>query len=317
MSKKLIAVASAAALALTALVGIAPANAVSATVVLTGTGGTSPGTALAPVTQKVPFENTLADTGSALIAFSSIADGDKITITTSGKVKITAAETVGSLDVDVSKLGTQSFSATASAATFNAYAFTTDEVTTEIKWTVTRPSTGGSSSGTLFIKGEDSTEAHIVEVIQAPSTLAKGASSEIRVKILDVFGNPIESTVGAAVVAGAANTVNLVYDQVNKWHDVTITSSTDRAFALTIDANGLSTDDDTNEVAHKGIPANKMSTVLVVNSAGASPAQQSALAAQVATLTAQVAKRVSKKKYNTLARKWNAAFPSQKVALKK
>jgi hypothetical protein len=56
--------------------------------------------------------------------------------------------------------------------------------------------------------------------------------------------------------------------------------------------------------------------VLVVNNAGVS-AQVAALTAQVATLTATVAKRVSKKKYNTLARKWNAAFPSQKVALKK
>jgi hypothetical protein len=54
----------------------------------------------------------------------------------------------------------------------------------------------------------------------------------------------------------------------------------------------------------------------VVNNPGAAT-QVAALTAQVAALTAQVAKRVSKKKYNTLARKWNAAFPSQKVALKK
>ena len=41
------------------------------------------------------------------------------------------------------------------------------------------------------------------------------------------------------------------------------------------------------------------------------------LAAQVKALQAIVDRKVSKKKYNTLARKWNAAFPSQKVALKK
>ncbi len=58
--------------------------------------------------------------------------------------------------------------------------------------------------------------------------------------------------------------------------------------------------------------------------------QVTALQAQVTTLTAKVAamqaildvsrldeNSVTQKKYNTLARKWNAAFPSQAVALKK
>ena len=47
------------------------------------------------------------------------------------------------------------------------------------------------------------------------------------------------------------------------------------------------------------------------------------LTAQVTALTAQLAvsrlieNSVTQKKYNTLVRKWNAAFPSNKVALKK
>jgi hypothetical protein len=52
-------------------------------------------------------------------------------------------------------------------------------------------------------------------------------------------------------------------------------------------------------------------------------AQVTALTAQVTALTAQLAvsrlieNSVTQKKYNTLVRKWNAAFPSNKVALKK
>jgi hypothetical protein len=313
MSKKLIAVASAAALALTALVGVAPASAVSATVAITGTGGTSPGTSAAPVTNPVPFNNTLATDGSAAIAFSNIAADDKITITTSGKVKITASEQAGSADLNVTTLGTQNFTATATGTTFNAYAFTTDEVTTEIKWTVTRPSTGGSSSGTLFFKGVDaSSNPYNVETVAVPTALAKGASTEVRVLIKDVFGNPIEATVAAATVTGAANSVNLVWDAVNKWHDATITSATDRSFVITIDGNGTGTADDAVDVA--GLPANKLSTVVVVNASGsvAAPAQITALTAQVASLTAD---------YNALAKKWNKRVasktaPKNKVALK-
>jgi hypothetical protein len=312
MSKKLIAVASAAALALTALVGVAPASAVAASVSLTGTGGTSPGTAASPVTQTVPFSNTLASTASATIAFSSILADDKIAITTSGKVKITAAKTVGAADLNVTTLGTQSFTATASGSTFDAYAYTTDEVTTEIKWTVTRPSTGASQSGSLFIKGVDAaSNPYNLETVAIPTALAKGASFEVRVLIKDVFGNPNEATVSAATVTGAANSVNLVWDPANKWHDATITSATDRSFVLTIDANGATADSDV-DVA--GLPDNKLSTVVVVNATGsvAAPAQITSLTAQIAALTAD---------YNALAKKWNkrvasSTAPKKKVALK-
>jgi hypothetical protein len=320
MSKKLIAVASAAALALSALVGVAPANATGVTVTLTGTGGTSPGTALSAVTQTVPYLNTLAGVSSATIGFANTVDGDKITITTSGKVKITSAETVGGLDVNVTTLGTQSFSGTATTTTFSAFAYTTDEVITQINWSVLRPSTGSTSAGSMFIQGVDAAVAHTLAVIAAPTVLAKGATTEIRVAIKDVFGNPIEVTVAAAEVTGAANTVNLVWDPVNKWHEATITSSTDRTFVLTLDANGTGTADDTLDTT--GLPANNMSAVLAVNAA-ATAAQFTSLTAQVAALTALLAvsrlieNSVTQKKYNTLARKWNAAFPSQAVALKK
>ena len=65
-----------------------------------------------------------------------------------------------------------------------------------------------------------------------------------------------------------------------------------------------------------------LTATLSVNSAD--PAVQiNALQAQVTALSAQllvsrlIADSVTQLKYNRLARKWNAAFPSQRVALKK
>jgi hypothetical protein len=322
MSKKLIAVASAAALALTGLVGVAPASATAPTVTFTTQNGsatatTTAGTAAAPVRQNVPDTNTLADVSSvrksATIAFANIAAGDTLTVTTSGKVRIVTAQTVGSADVDVTKLGTQSFSRTFSDApsggNFSLFASVTDMETTEIKWSVAR--TGSTTSGSFWIEGVKG-EAYALTDIVAPATLAAGASTEVRFKVRDVFGNQLETASISSGVAGAANTIAATWDAGNKWHEATITSSTNRAFILTLDGDNGVTITDVAGFADASVTA-----LVVVNGAASAPATQSA---QIAALTAQVAKlsqRVSKKKYNSLARKWNAAFPSQKVALKK
>jgi hypothetical protein len=324
MSKKLIAVASAAALALTALVGIAPASATAPTVVFDTSNvavtSTTPGTASVPMLQNVPDTNTLDGHDSADIEFSNIAAGDTMTITTSGKVRLVAAMTVGSADVDVTKLGTQSYTntftsapASPGAGQFTIFVSVTDTTATEIKWSVAR--TGSTTSGSLWIKGVAG-QAYKVTDIVAPSALASAASTEVRFKVTDVFGNQLETTPITAAVTGAANPINAVWDSANKWHDATITSNTNRVFILTIDGNGSI--DNPADVA--GFADESISSLVVVNSAASLP---TAVNAQVAALTAQlaasrpIATSVTKKKYNTLARKWNAAFPSQKVALKK
>jgi hypothetical protein len=319
MSKKLIAVASAAALALTALVGVAPASANAPTVVFDTSNvavtSTTPGTASVPMLQNVPDTNTLDGHDSADIEFSNIAAGDTLTITTSGKVRLVAAMTVGSADVDVTKLGTQSFTRTfttapsdPSAGKFTIYVSVTDEVATEIKWSVSR--VGSTTSGSLWIKGVPG-QAYALTDVVVPATLAAGASAEVRFKVRDVFGNQLKTATITGAVTGAANTVDAIWDATNGWHDATITSSTNRVFIATVDGDNGST---INDVV--GFADATISSLNVVNGSGVS-SQVAALTAQVATLTATVAKRVSKKKYNTLARKWNAAFPSQKVALKK
>ena len=325
MSKKLIAVSAAAALALTGLVGVAPANANAPTITFTTQNGsatatTTTGTASDPVRQNVPDTNTLADVSSvrksATLAFANIAAGDVLTVTTSGKVRIVTAQTAGSADVNVTTLGTQSFSRTFTTApqggNFSLFASVTDTTTTEIKWSVSR--TGSTTSGSLWVRGVAG-QAYAVTDIVAPATLASGASFEVRFAVRDVFGNQLETTPITAGVIGAANSVNAVWDSANKWHDATITSNTNRAFIVTIDGNGST--DNPGDVA--GYADSTISSLVVVNGASSAPAtvstQVSTLTAQVAALTAQLAASVTKKKYNKLARKWNRANPSNKVKL--
>jgi hypothetical protein len=113
MSKKLIAVASAAALALTALVGISPASATApsiafgAGVAADSTDGTS---SAAPATVNAPVENELVVAADNVVelALTDLDTGDVIRVETTGSVKLVES-VVGlseaSVNFDVSKLG--------------------------------------------------------------------------------------------------------------------------------------------------------------------------------------------------------------------
>ena len=312
MSKKLIAVASATALALSALVGVAPAMANAPAAALTGSNGasatTGPGTSSAPVLQNVPDRNTLAGDESAAIVFSNLASGDVVRINTSGKVRITTAETVGSADVNVSTIGTQAFVATRTTnESLTVNVLTTDTTTTEIKWEVSR--TGLTSGGSLWIKGVAG-EAYALTSITAPAVLANGATSEIRFAVTDVFGNQLETATITAALTGASAAVNATWDAALKLHKGTITSNTNNPFILTIDGNG----DTANPTSVAGYVATTISSPVVINATGAA-SQITNLTAQVAALTAQLAASVTKVKYNKLARKWNRANPSNRVKL--
>ena len=316
MSKKLLAVASATALALSALVGVAPAMANTPAVTFTTVDGSTStagaGTAAAPKRQNVPDENTLAGNDSGTIAIANTLAGDVVNIQTSGKVRIVSAQTAGSAEINVTTLGTQNWTSTRAAdGTTTMYVSVTDTVATEIRWSVTR--TGSITSGSLWIQGRAGQAYHVTDIV-APATLARAASTEVRFKVTDVFGNQLETATIAGAVAGAANTVDAAWDAGNKWHDATITSSTNRAFILTLD--GVAGTNPTDVV---GFADTTITALVVVNGASSAPAavstQVSTLTAQVAALTTQLAASVTKKKYNKLARKWNRANPSNRVKL--
>jgi hypothetical protein len=317
MSKKLIAVASAAALALTALVGIAPANATGPAATFTaGTTTTSAGTTLStgvssvePATIQVPHLNYLPG-HTATLSITNVVTGDVVTVKGSAGIRIlkdTAGLTgTANRNIDASKLGSDSFSATATAtATYTVQVFTTTTTAGTVAVTVARAGASPLNySTTLYLKGLPGLPYKYTDIV-APATLVKTATSVVSFKAVDVFGNAVEASTAITGLSGGAlvNMGTVTWDASAKVYKSTMTSPSSGAFIGTI--TGASADVD-------GFADSSDDILAVVNYSGSS-----ALVAQVTALTAQVAKRVSKKKYNTLARKWNAAFPSQKVALKK
>jgi len=329
MSKKLIAVASAAALALTALVGVAPASATPTIAYKAGganissgtTVGTGSGTTAEPYLITVPWDNTLvlgANVGAARVievAVSNIGVGDKVTVSTTGKALVTdeLVPTATSF-VDVTKIGKTSVTDTVeTGAVSSLYVYTTSTDVATFSVTVTKTTAGVTTTetATKVMKGVAG-PAYNMSVV-SPSTLAKGAKSTLVATVTDVFGN--DTTVNNVVrittfdyATGTVATADATRVDSKKVSEYEWTSPSSDAIALSLKLN--------SDPAHVvGFAKAKKFVAATVNSAGVS--------SQVAALTAQLAESrskatsVTKKKYNTLVRKWNAAFPSQKVALKK
>jgi hypothetical protein len=313
MSKKLIAVASAAALALSALVGIAPAVATGPAASFSGV--TNNGTSsAAPAEVAVPYENTLtAGSTAGLLTISNLASNDVIRITASGKARLVrVVSTFGTANaaVDVTKIGTSTQEITTDSNTnVTTHVLTTGTETETVVVTVTR--TGLTSSTTLYIKGTlpDAAKYRLTDLV-APATLAKGATSVVTFKVTDVFGNQLKTATLSGVVSGdgAASAVTAAtWDAALGKHKFTHTSNSNSPYILTIDLGAT-------DIA--GFADKTDEAAIVINNTGVS-AQIATLTTQLAEANAKLAKRVTKKRFNTLARKWNAAFPSQKVALKK
>jgi len=320
MSKKLIAVASATALALSALVGIAPA---SASVTLNVTGADSgDGTSSSPYLESVPVANILnADTSIAVTA--TAAAGDVMTVTATGGVRILDTVTgVAAGTLYSAASGTQSYvvTITSDATTKDFIVYNTS--TTAGTFQVSLKSATASATGAAqYMKGVAGTPYNIN--VTAPSTTSAGTASEVTFTATDVFGNVIEASatvtdiiVAGDSVAGLGTLPDLgaaTWDATRKVYKASLSAvatPTEFAYILTIPSTG---DDSIADVS--GLAKAKRGGFYAINSASAGAAN-AALTAQLATMRPK-ATSVTKKRYNTLARKWNAAFPSQKVALKK
>lgn len=314
MSKKLIAVASAAALALAGLVGV-PANASgSIAYSISGTPNTGGLTAASPISIPVPAANALTAANNLLIAVSGLTatGGDTVTVTTTGSVRVIADATISaSLSLDVTKLGTTSATATPTGATQNFYVYTTS--TGVGSFTVNTKSKTATKTETRYLKGTSgAANAHTISALSVPSALADGAEGTVSFKVLDVFGNEIEDFDADAngivsedstrklTVAAASGTNSNAWDSSSKSYKLTVTSSSDDAMVLSIDLGANS--------VPVAFPKAKDTAVTVVNFAGSS---------EIAKLQAIIDRKVTKKRFNTLAKKWNRAFPSQAVKLKK
>jgi hypothetical protein len=313
MSKKLIAVASAAALALSVLVGVAPASAAPAGAVTNDVSAIAAGTgtAASPYRVYVPSANTLeAGVNAVTYTISGLATGDVVRVTTTGAVKLISDITLftsPTTGVNVSNLGTTSYSTTKENDTsIILKAFTTSTTAGTIDLNVTR--TGLSAASTTYLQGAVTTagEHTISAVAGVPATMAKFATAALTFTVKDVFGNAVENDASILALAAATNLSAITWDASAKVYKTTLTAPSAGPFVATIDLGAAEVD---------GLADTSDAAVLVVNNAGVSD--------QITALTAQLAESrpkatsVTKKRYNTLARKWNAAFPSQKVKLKK
>jgi hypothetical protein len=326
MSKKLIAVASAAALALSALVGVAPVAAVgpfavsvsgtTSTVTVDRDGSTSAkalqiNVPSADVIRLVATHATIAQGDSTAILVSVVTPGstDAVTVTSTGGVKVitTSVFTAGA----VSANGVQSLALTAATGAASFYAFTTSTTAGTVV-----VSSGGSSK-TYHVTGLSLSGYKLA--LTAPSSAALSGNIEVTGTVKDAFGNDLTTSLAFAgftpSAVGATNPSAVTYTAATKSYKFVFVAP---AVAQSVAVQVALAITPTTVTAFGSPVLTQFFSVGVQNLT----VQVTALTAQVATLTAQLAvsrlieNSVTQKKYNTLARKWNKANPGAKVALK-
>ena len=303
MSKKLIAVAAAAALALTGLVGTAPANAASMAVTgqVAGTG-----TALDPFDINVPDDNIISSTNSQalVLSLSNLAVGDVISVKTTGAVKVTQTSlTVASRDLNNTTVGKSDLSSTrtnTNAVSWLLYTTSTTVGTAVV--TVTR--TGLTTTNTYHIEGLAGVGYNVSALSGMPSALASG-SAVVSFKVTDVFGNEVigdfTNPVTAGVIGTTGTAIDSTYDAAIKAHKFTLTSSSSDPSFLKVDLAATSVDG----LAGK---ADELTAYFNTTAASVTSAQVTALTAQVTALIAD---------YNKLAKRWNKRVASETAPKKR
>jgi hypothetical protein len=339
MSKKLIAVAAAAALALTGLVAV-PAQAAGFQVAVADSGSSANTTSdvkSTPAKHAAPEKNALVFTaeGTADAATNTVVrytvSGASTTdvavgVVASGGVKLTTE--VNDADGNALKIASGVDSLTGAYKTsvsYVFYAFTTSTTAGSIAITA------GGNTQVYYLASKVGTAYNVDATF--PTFIGSGSTGTVTAKFTDVFGNQITGTnrsdvtalgegadaftltdadltvIGATVADGQA----WVYVAANsRWEfadvdDITVASGSTGNIAARID---LTVTDQ-----KVGFAAPRNVAFANINS-GDLTAAVAALNTQIAALQVIVDRKVTKKRYNTLARKWNRAFPSQKVWVK-
>jgi hypothetical protein len=244
------------------------------------------------------------------------------TTTARGQVDVTATGGVRIITADQLDAGAKVATGTTSLTDFssaNGYEFYAINTSTAAGTLVV---SNAGNSKTIYLAGV-STFAYKLELTSTTSA-ALGGKITVSGKVKDAFGNDLTTsyaegdftvtTVGATAGFGTDGTWE--YTAATKTYEWFFTAPTTAtpvavqiAFKVASSGSKLPV-----SVTEFGAPvASQFFTVNAVDLATANAALQ----AQVAALQVIVDRKVTKKRYNTLARKWNRAFPSQKVALKK
>jgi hypothetical protein len=323
MSKKLIAVASAAALALSALVGIAPASAAPFSVGdLEGANSGAGATAAAPAKINVPSEDVFrfaSDGGSTtgtVIRFPVTATGSgvAITVTATGSVRLLTATQFGTATSNV-KTGTTTLSLTSDGSSeAEFYAYNTSTTTGSV--TINE----GAASTIRFVQGVTGAFNAYTMNFTAPTATSPGAMIEFSGTVVDMFGNNVEGVDFVAVglggdLTGSTNVGDPDYDAVTKVYSFEIAnrdSAGNAAWSISLDA---ATKADEKKSSFGAQVSNQFFTVNAADLSAVVTALQSQVAALQAQLDASRLKvnSVTKKRWNNLVLRHRALGGSAKL----
>jgi len=325
MSKKLISVAAATALALTGLVAVAPATAMpfsgteqgaGNSLMVTGSvarGAGTVGTLASPYTVDVPSSG-LATSGTTMRFALSATAARAFSVTATSGIKLVAAVTdttavvltgADTLVGTTSSTGTAEFFVYPTSTTRGVVTLTFDGDITQV-----------------YITGNVG-PAYDIGAVTLPA-LELSATGVIVAVVTDAFGNAVTSDddqsltvtrVGTGVTTAA---VNVQYSATSlRWEGAVTAGATAGQLAVGLTIAGLTAT--TAQTTAFGAPNNTYFGIIQVAAAKTAAQWQTEVAALQAQLAISrlIENSVTQKKYNKLARKWNAAFPSKKVALKK
>ena len=315
MSKKLIAVAAAAALALTGLVAT-PANATSITNVTINSGsGSTVATASHANSDAAVAANTFAvarnvvfnssDTNNATRTAVRMevltAAAGAVTVDATGGVRLaTTIETSGvALKVDA---GTQTLTgATATGAlTYTFYAWNTSTTAGSVVIKT------AASTLTFYVKGVAGEAYNIVNPTW-PSSLYVGQSDgKVTYGLTDAYGNNVSAT-GQQPTGFGATFANATYSSTTKLHTSAISSITGDNVAINLAITPT-------DLSANGF-AKPVKSAFKLVSAGDLADQVTTLTAQVTALTASVTALTAD--YNGLATKYNKLVKKSKRVAKK
>ena len=169
----------------------ASANTLTLTVT-TATGGA--GTAAAPYTIKVPFDNVVSDTTTVgsqealTLGISNLTLNVPVTITGTGNVKFVTAVGAGVNSAS----GVTSLTFTPLATTATVYAFTTSVSASAITVSVL------GTSQTVYLKGEAGPAYFLTGTV--PSTGHIGGKVSASLNVTDIFGNPTTATINVTAI---------------------------------------------------------------------------------------------------------------------
>jgi hypothetical protein len=305
MSKKLIAVAAAAALALTGLVAV-PANSTVGAFTVTADGQTAGGnglTADSAYQVKLPTQDVLrfnapqgTTTSTFRIEVQTPGTTDTVRVVSTGGVKALTKAAFDALTstTNNSKAGSADVSLAAAGGSAEFILYTTS--TTAASVTVS----SGSNSQVFWVKGITPVASNVA-VKNAPATVPTSVDTKVDFTVTDAFGNAIEATTAATITkvgpVTLSNGASLTWDADRKTLTTTITGSAAGNASVNVELGATKVD-------AFGTPK----TVFFTTAVGGTQAELiTALTAQVTALTAD---------YNKLAARWNKRVADKKAPKK-